>query len=35
MPEYILYIYIYIYSSINISLKNYKICLQVVYKNDF
>ena len=29
MPEYILYIY----SSIH--LKYYKICLQVVYKNDF
>ena len=32
MPEYILYIYIQLYI---ISLKHYKICLQVVYKNDF
>ena len=32
MPEYILYIYIQVYS---IPLKHYKICLQVVYKNDF
>ena len=32
MPEYILYIYIKVY---NIYLKHYKICLQVVYKNDF
>ena len=32
MPEYILYIYIQVYI---IYLKYYKICLQVVYKNDF
>ena len=32
MPEYILYIYIQVYI---IHLKYYKICLQVVYKNDF
>ena len=34
MPEYILYIYIYI-QVYSIPLKHYKICLQVVYKNDF
>ena len=31
MPEYILYIY----SSNTYIFKHYKICLQVVYKNDF